>query len=222
MTMDTTMELDDFKSAWRTLDERLARHERINLELLRERKKETARRGLRPLAWGQALQFLLGIGLILLGVACWTRNTEITGLLATGIALHAFGVLTAVMAALTLALMASIDYAAPVLTIQKQMARLLRFYTLNAYLCGLPWWIMWVLVVVGFAGLGEVDPAAPTPAWISISLGIGLCGLLVTWLWSVWHGRRTTDDPHRACHDGGDSIRRGRRLLDDIARFEQE
>ena len=216
------MELDDFKTAWRTLDDRLARHERINLELLRERKVDTARRGLRPLAWGQWLQFLLGVALIVLGVACWTRNTDVPGLLAAGITLHAFGVLTAVMAGLTLALMAAIDYAAPVVTIQKQMARLLRFYTLNANLCGLPWWIMWLPVVVGFAGLGDVDRAAPTPAWITVSMAIGLCGLLATWAWGLWHARRTADGPHRACHDGGEGIRRGRRLLDEIADFERE
>ena len=220
--MDTTMELDDFKAAWRTLDERLSRHERINLELLRERKAEAARRGLRPLAWGQALQFLLGVGLIALGVACWTRNTDVPGLLASGIALHAFGALTAIMAGLTLGLMASVDYAAPVVTIQKQMARLQRFYTLNAYLCGLPWWIMWLLVVVGFAGLGEVDAAAPTPRWIAISFAIGLCGLLATWAWALWYERRAARDPYRPRHDGGDAIRRGRRLLADNARFERE
>ena len=49
---------------------------------------------------------------------------------------------------------------------------LLRFYTVNANVCGLPWWIMWVLVVVAFAGLGPVEPPAVTPAWIWISLAM--------------------------------------------------
>lgn len=220
-TMDIPMELDDFKAAWRTLDQRLARQQRIDLELLRERRTEAARRGLRPLAVSQVLQFLLGVGLIVLGVACWTRNTGTPGLLASGIALHAFGVVTTVMAGLTLALMGSIDYAAPVLTIQKQMGRLLRFQTLNSYLCGLPWWIMWLLVVVGFAGLDATAPVA-TPAWISASLAISLVGLLATWAFGMWQLRCIGQDPQRPRHDGADGIRRGQRLLQDIARFEQE
>ena len=68
--MDTTMELDDFKSAWQALDARLARHDRLQLELLREHRLHQARRNLRPLHVGLLLQLLLGIGLVALGVAC--------------------------------------------------------------------------------------------------------------------------------------------------------
>ena len=48
-------------------------------------------------------------------------------------------------------------------------ALLRRFHAINATVCGAPWWVMWVLVVVGFAGLGPVDPAAGTPAPPSLS-----------------------------------------------------
>ena len=216
------MELDELKATWEALDSRLARHDRINLELLKDKKLEKARSSLRPLFWGQLLQMLLGIGLILLGVACWTRNTGITGLFVTGILVHVFGVVTTAAAGITLGLMGNIDYSAPVLKIQKQMAMLLRFYTINANACGLPWWIMWVLVVVAFAGLGQVDPQAGTPTWIWISLVIGVAGLLGTWY--VWN-RRTPVQHSRedaSVADGGDGIRRSQRILDEIARFEKE
>lgn len=216
------MELDDLKTAWQALDARLARQHQLQFELLRERKLDTARKGLRGLVLGQWLQLLLGIGLILLGVACWTRNTDVPGLFATGVTLHAFGVLTAVLAALTLMLVATVDYAAPVTTIQRQLARLQRFYALNANLCGAPWWVMWVLVVVGFAGLGQVDQGTSTPAWVVASFWIGIAGTLATWGWTWRRGRRAEGDLGRNHGDGGDGIRRGRRLLDDIARFEQE
>lgn len=216
------MELDELKATWEALDNRLARHDRINLELLKDKKLEKARSSLRPLFWGQMLQMLLGIGLIALGVACWTRNTGISGLFVAGILVHVFGVITAAAAGITLGLMGSIDYSAPVLKIQKQMAMLLRFYTINASVCGLPWWIMWVLVVVAFAGLGRVDPQAGTPTWIWISLLIGVAGLLGTWY--VWN-RRTPAQHSREdfrVADGGDGIRRSQRFLDEIARFEEE
>jgi hypothetical protein len=65
--MDTTMELDDFKSAWQALDARLERHERLQLDLLRERRMDQARRNLRPLHIGLLFQALLGLGLVVLG-----------------------------------------------------------------------------------------------------------------------------------------------------------
>jgi hypothetical protein len=226
--MDTTMELDELKLAWRSLGEQLERQQDIQWQLLRERKLDRVRGHLRPLLWGQAAQLLLGIGLIVLGVSCWTRNVEVPGLLAAGLLLHAFGILTAVLAALTIVLAANLDTSAPVLAIQKQTARLLRVFVLNANLCGAPWWIMWLPVVVGFAGLGEVDPAAGTPAWIAISLGVGVAGLLGTWAWSARAMRRArglpvpADDAVRCIADGGDGIRRAQRMLDEIARFERD
>ena len=176
--MDTIMELDDLKQAWQTLDKRLEQQNALNLLLFKDRKLEKARSSLRPLFWGQVLQVLLGIGLIALGVACWTRNTDIPGLLASGILVHAFGVITTVAAGITLGLMATIDYSAPVLKIQKQFALLKQFYTLNGIVCGLPWWIMWVLVVVAVAGLGNHAPQDVTPLWIWLSLGVGAAGVL--------------------------------------------
>ncbi len=225
--MDTTMELDELKQAWQTLGHRLDRQETIQWQLLKERKLDRVRGHLRPLLWGQALQFALGVGLIVLGVACWTRNIHVPGLLAAGIIVHAFGVVTAVMAGLTVALAGSIDCSAPVLRIQKRMAQLLRLQTLNSSVCGLPWWVMWVLVVVAFSGLGEVDPAAGTPAWIALSLGVGVAGLLGTWAWAAWSGRRGRGSRlaaavDRSVADGSDGIRRGQRLLDEIAEFERE
>jgi hypothetical protein len=222
------MELDELKQAWQTLGRRLERQEAIQFQILKDRKLDRVRSNLRPLFWGQLLQFLLGIGLIALGVACWTRNTGVPGLLAAGILVHAFGAITAAMAGMTMALIGSIDYSAPVLRIQKRMGLLLRFHTWSAAVCGLPWWIMWLPVVVAFAGLGESDPSAEAPLWISISLGIGVAGLLGTWAWSIWSKRsgrsplRQTASEDWSVADGGDGIRHGQKLLDEIARFEQE
>ncbi|MEL1265141.1 hypothetical protein [Pseudoxanthomonas putridarboris] len=216
------MEPDDLKAAWRALGQRLERQEEIQWQLLRDRKLDKVRSSLRPLFWGQALQAVLGLCILLLGVACWTRNTDVPGLFATGILLHAFGVVTIVMASITMSLIASVDYAAPVMKIQKKFALLRRFYAINANVCGLPWWIMWVLVVVGFAGLGEVDPSAGTPVWISASLAIGVVGWLATMAAMYWQHRRRAVQGRQESLDESQSIRRGRRLLDEVARFERE
>lgn len=215
------MQPDELKSAWQSLDRQLQQHNRLNLQLLRDSRVDSARRGLRPLVFGQCLQMLLGIGLLLLGLACWQRNPGVPGLFATGIALHAFGVVTVVMAALTLMLTASIDYAAPVVAIQRQLARLQRFYWLNAQLCGAPWWVAWVLVVVAFAGLGKVDPGSATPTWISVSFWLGIGGMLATWAWPLLR-RGSPASATTPCADGADGIRRGRRLLEEVSQFERE
>jgi len=225
--MQNMIDIDDLRWAWERLGEQMERSESIQLQLLRETRLAGARRSLRGLYIGMTLQLLLGVGLVLLGVACWTRNVDVAGLLAAGVIVHAFGVLTAVMAGLVIALAGSIDYSAPVLRIQKRMALLLRLQTLNSNACGLPWWVMWILVVVAFAGLGEVEPGAGTPAWITLSLAIGVAGLLGTWAWSAWSRRsgrasRLAAAVDRTVADGTDGIRRGQRLLDEIARFERD
>lgn len=217
------MEHDDLKAAWQSLEARMARSDRVQLALLRETRMTRVRGHLRMLKLGHWLQCALGLGLIALGVACWTRNTDIPGLLAAGLALHAFGVLNILGATLTLVLAARVDYSAPVLMIQRQLAALLRAYALNSTVCGLPWWIMWLPVVVAFAGLGDVPRGAGTPAWIIWSLAISAVGLAATWRYGHRHRQRlprTGAEGPDNCGDGADGIRRSQRVLAEIAEFE--
>lgn len=222
--METLMDNDELKGAWQALERQMAEQARIGLELVREKKLDRTHGLLRPLFWGQVLQILLGLGLIVLGIACWKQNLDIPGLLATGVIVHAFGVVTVVAAGLTLGLMARIDYTAPVVHIQKQVAVLRRFYTLNGIVCGVPWWIAWVLVVVAFAGAGNPPSPGVTPLWIQWCLAIGVAGMLGTWLLH-WLAQRS---PHtrlaRFMRDtaAGSSLRRAQASLEEVARFEQE
>lgn len=215
------MELDELKSAWQSLDARLARQDRLQLALLRETRAGQARRNLRPLLFGMGLQAALGIGLVVLGVACWTRNTAVPGLLATGLVLHAAGLLHVAFAGIVAALATRVDYAAPVLSIQKRLRLLLRVQVLNSALCGAPWWILWVVVVIGFTGLAPTPPATTTPAWIWISLALGVVGTLVTWAWAARAAGRP-DSLHARIDDGTGGIRRTLHLLDDLERFERD
>ena len=214
------MELDELRTAWQALGRQLEHHDALQLRMYRSDRLDAARRGLRPLVWGQALQIAFGLALLLLGLACWTRNTDVPALLATGLILHAFGLLNIVLAALTIGLAASIDYGAPVLDIQRRLARLLRLFGINAKACGLPWWIMWVLVVVAVAGLQGLPPGTGTPGWITLSLGVGIAGLLATGAWA-WLRRAAAPDPATPRCDGGDGIRRSQRILADLDAFER-
>jgi hypothetical protein len=69
----------------------------------KEKRLHRAGGQLRPLAWMQSLQGLLGVGLIVLGVACWTANLHVPGLLLAGLLVHALGLAHVIFAGLTLA-----------------------------------------------------------------------------------------------------------------------
>lgn len=227
MQMESTMELDELKLAWQSLGRQLERQQDIQWQLLRDRKLDKVRGHLRPLVWWQVLQMLFGIGLIVLGVACWSRNTEVPGLFAAGIAVHVFGVANIILAAMTISRATGIDYAAPVVSIQKQIARLLQVYLLNGAVCGLSWWLMWLPVTIAFAGLGRVNLLQQAPSYIWSAIAVSVIGLAGT----GWYIRRSRNraaagpqapNASRNVGDGGDGIRRGQQLLDEIARFERD
>ena len=92
---------------------------------------------------------------------------------------------------------------------------------MNSNVCGLPWWILWVLVVVGVAGLSPRQPVGPTPTWIWISLGLGLLGMCATWIWSARAARRP-GGLHARIDDGTAGIRRNLQLFDDLREFERD
>ncbi len=222
------MELDELKQAWQSLGRQLERHDAIQFQLLRDSKLDRARRTLRPLYWGQAMQILLGVGMVVLGIACWSRNTDVPTLFATGIAVHAFGVVNIIMAGITMGLISSIDYNAPVVKIQKQNARLLQFYLLNGNVCGMSWWFMWLPITMAFAGLGRIDLAQQAPSYIWSGIVVSVVGLAGTWLLirrskkRAAAGAQPTATGRCTVGDGADGIRRSQHLLDEIARFEQE
>ena len=63
--MELTMELDDFKNAWQTLDRRLQQQNALNFQLLRSHRVDAMRRGFRPLVIGQAIGMLVGVAAML-------------------------------------------------------------------------------------------------------------------------------------------------------------
>lgn len=219
------MEPDELKAAWQALDRRLAYQDRIQTTLLRERRLDQARSSLRPLFWGQLLQVLLGVLLVLLGIACWKRNLHLPGYLIAGIVVHAYGVACIALAGITLVLIGTLDYSAPVLKIQKQLTTLRRFYAFGGLAVGLPWWIMWIVVVVAVAGAGAQPPQGSTPPWIWISLGIGLLGLLATWGFHRWAHADTKRARLAEWLDAaatGASLRKAQAWLDEVRAFERE
>lgn len=218
------MENDEVKAAWQTLARRIEHQDAINLRLLRESRLDKARGSLRPLFWGQLMQIGLGVGMVALGVACWTRNLHVPGYLLAGLVVHAYGIACIALAGITMGLIGTIDYSAPVLKIQKQLTLLRKFYAFGGMAVGLPWWIMWIVVVIAFAGLGGNVPRGDTPAWVWISLGVGVLGLLATWGVYRWSRRNGYEKLAKWLQDTatGASLRKAQALLDEVREFERE
>ncbi|MGA9333726.1 MAG: serine/threonine protein kinase [Rudaea sp.] len=222
--METIMELDDFKSAWQTLDQHLQRSNAINLQLFRERRLDKIQSSLRPLVWGLILQLLFGVGFVLLAAMLWMTPPHALPVIAAGVIVHAYGIVCIVMAGITLGQIHGIDYAMPVLEIQKQLAKVRRTYILGGMIVGLPWWFLWVPVLMVLLGLAGVNLYSHAPSVILIGSGVGAAGLLATWWFHRWS--RSPDRPRLArAMDAavtGRSLRRAQAQLEELKRFEQE
>jgi hypothetical protein len=224
MTMDTTMELDDFKAAWQSLDHRLQRQHELNLQVFRQGKLDRMRSGLRPLFWGQIVQTLWGLCFLALAVLLWRQTPDEVPIIVAGVIVHAYGVACIIMAGVTLGRMTNINYSAPVLDIQKQLAKLQETYILGGMIAGLPWWFLWVPVLMTLAGLEGANLYARVPSMIWFGAAIGAAGLLATWWFHRW-----SRDPRRprlaqAMEDGmtGASLRKAKAQLDELMQFERE
>lgn len=217
------MELDDMKLAWQTLDRRLDTQAALNLQMYRDGRLDKTRSGLRPLVWGQAIQMLIGACVAIWAGGFWTAHTDVPHLLIAGLLVHLYGIGMIAFGAVMQALIARIDYAAPVVTIQRQIAQLRKVYIRGGMLIGLPWWLFWMpFMMVFFMWAFGADIYANAPSVIMIGTAVGVVGLFLTWLLRRWAARRPNILKRLDDSAAGRSIKRAQSYLDEIARFEKE
>jgi hypothetical protein len=223
MNWSNAMELDDMKAAWQTLNQRLETQTALNLQLFKEGKLDRMRRGLRPLVWGQAIQIVFGALIALWGGSFWVQHLDVLHLLVAGVIVHAAGITMIVLGAVMESLIARIDYSAPVLTIQRQLAQLRKVYVRGGLAIGLPWWVLWVPFVIVFLKTefgADLFVNAPGVVWINIAAGF--VGMLLTWMFIRWAAKRPRLAKRLEDGAAGGSLNRAQSHLDEIARFEQE
>ncbi|MGO4223394.1 hypothetical protein AB4Y64_16245 [Lysobacter sp. TAF61] len=216
------MELDELKVAWQTLDRRLQQQTALNLQLLTETRIDKLRSRLRPLWFWQLLQLLTGVALTVLFARFWVANTDSPALLASGLLMHAWSVLLIISSVMELLLITRIDYAGPVLTIQKSLAQLRLWRTRVAPWLGLPFWLLWMpLVAIAFKQLFGVQMH---PVVYYVGIPIGVAGMLATVWFHFWAHRPQRRHIGEAIDAGsaGRSVARAQQCLDEIARFGQE
>ena len=217
------MELDDMKAAWLTLDRRLETQAAMNLQMYKEGKLDKARQGLRPLVWGQVLQMVLGGMISLWAVGFWTQHRDVRHLLIAGLLVHVYGISMIVLGAVMQVLIGRIDYAAPVLAIQRQLAQLRKVYVRGGLLIGLPWWLIYIpFMEVFFKSEFDADLYVNAPEFIGISIAIGIVGLVLTYVVYRWIAKRPSWAKRVEDSSAGRGLNQAQSYLDQITQFEKE
>src|SRR5450755_255194 len=216
------MELDDLKGAWKELGRQLERQNDLTLQNFRDRKLARAQASLRPLIFGQLAQIVFGIPFVVLGAIAWTSHLGGGVLLVAGLVVHLYGIASIVAAALVLAAIRRMDYAAPVVAIQTQLARLRRSYIASSLALGLSWWILWIpFALVAFYVAFHVNLYVHMrePIWWMVASGVA--GLLLSVWFLIWSRSATRQSLSKAVDDvaTGFSLRRARSHLDELTAF---
>lgn len=220
----TYSELDDLKSTWQTLSRNLERQHALTIHQLRETKLTRFRSGFRWLAIGQVVQIICGALLSLVSASFWINHLGVVHAMIYGISLHAYGVMLIIFAARDLFLIQRLDYAAPVLALQKQIADLRRWRVRTALWFGITGCFIWIpLMLAIFYSLGA-DVWLRNPevvGWFAVSGLVPAALLAGIVLWSRRPGKakfaKNLED-----NSVGRSVNRAQALLEEIAQFERE
>ncbi|MBS0201143.1 MAG: serine/threonine protein kinase [Proteobacteria bacterium] len=218
------MELDDIKTAWQSIDHRLQLDNALRLNDLRERTLDKTRRKLRPVFWGQIAQILFGLLFVLLATLLWRHGTTSIATILAGIVVHAYGLATIISAGVMLGRLHDIDNSAPILDIQKRLLRARTWYVRSGMIAGLPWWFLWVPILMTLVGLKGGNLYADAPSMVWIGLGVGAAGLLATWWFHRWSRNPRRPDFARKMDDTltGGSLRKALAQVEELRQFEQE
>ena len=219
------METDDLKRALALLDQRLDRQGLVQTLHAGKAERDRLNDGLDRLARGQSWTIIWGVVMCLLGVAAWRGSLQTApGVFVSGIVVHIFGVLTIAAGAVIEALIARIDYSDPVVVLQRRVAEAQRAHVIAGMVVGMPWCFLWVpFMIVLYTVLFGVDISASDPSLMLELTGMGILGMVVTWL--VYRWAKMTN--HAGLIHGFENVFRGGQMMrvqeriDTIAAFEQ-
>jgi hypothetical protein len=217
-----TTTLDDLKNAWNELSNKLERQNTLALHQLKENRLAHLRFGLRPLVLGQVAQLVIGITIAAFFGWFWFNHLAALPLLICGVLLQAYGIMFIAFAVRDLCLIRAIDYAAPVVQIQKQLAQLRAWHIRTGIWFGLAGSIVWLpaMLIALFGLKADLWLDKPQKVWwlilsalVCLALNYGLlllarspgkCGSALRRSWI------------------GNTVNRAQSMLDEIEQFERE
>lgn len=220
------MELDDLKQTLRAMEERLAHEGRLNLEARREQTRAGLQGGLWPLYATHAAEIVLGVVLALAVGPFWMSHLHEPQLAVAGVIVHVYAVAMIALGARMLALLVSVDFGAPVVTIQRRLALVRRAFIRSGLVVGLPWCVLWIpFGMLFFEMLGFDLYANFSRAWFLSNVAVSTAVMLVA-LWlcrGLWY--RPSDGAEARSLEaswGGKRLLRVQTFLDELAAFAKE
>jgi hypothetical protein len=219
------MELDDMKNAWLALDRRLERAEALNLATFRERRLDRLRASLRPMLIGRIVQIVAGALLALTFAPFWVEHLATPHLVVIGASLHLYALMMIIGGARDIYLIRRIDYAAPVVEIQRRLTELRAWLLKSAPVFGVAGCFIWVPFVLWvFMVLFDADIYAHAPEvvyWLLASSAVPLAVMLLVLHWVRQPGRsKWAAMLERSVVGSG--IYKAQRFLDEIGAFARE
>ena len=217
-------ELDDLKATWQTLNRNLERQHKLALHQFRESKLSRFRAGFRLLVAGQIFQIICGALLSLIAGSFWFDHLGVVHLMVYGMSLHVYGLMLIIFAARDLFLIKCLDYAAPVLALQKQLADLRAWHVQAALWFGVTGCFIWIpLLLMIFKRLGA-DVWVQHPdvvGWLLLSGVIPLVVMAGIIFWSRRPGKEKFASS-LVNSSVGRAVKRAEALLAEIESFERE
>jgi hypothetical protein len=237
MSSESLREFDEMKGAWQALDRRLEREHALNFARFKQDRMRSVRGTLRPLIAGQLAQAFLGALTFVWSAMFWVEHRATPHLVALGVLGQLYAIALTAFAVVELVAVSQIDYAAPVLAIQKRIAELRARRIRMAPYFVVTGCVMWIPVtIVVFHQLGGAERWADRPemvawsvwaaqpqvlAWLLANLVVvpALALLLLRWLRDPRRARlaKRVDDELV-----GRSVVRAESMLAEIAEFERE
>lgn len=220
----TYSDLDDLKSAWHTLSRNLERQHALTLHQFREIKRRRFRSGFRWLVIGQILQIICGLLLASFAARFWFNHLGVIHAMIYGISLHAYGVMLIIFAGRDLELIHRLDYSAPVLELQKQIADLRQWHVRTALWFGITGCLIWIPFLLAIAYSAGADIWLRDPGVVGWLVASGLVPAFLLVAVVLWSRRPGKVKLARILEESsvGRSVNRAQALVDEITQFERE
>ena len=166
------MEMDELQRAWGQLDARLVEQSRQLARYEHRDRMASVRARLRWLLLGQGVQLCAGVAIVLWAGGYWYDHRDQAHLVAYGLALHAYGLGFLIFAVTQLLLLASVDFQAAVLAVQRKLHQVARLRALSGRVMLAAGMVAWVpLFLVAMRGVGlDLWLRNPTVVWANLAV----------------------------------------------------
>jgi hypothetical protein len=224
--METHMDIEELKLAWQKLETQMQQQNDRHSALLRDNRVQQLRTGMLPLALSYFATMLLGmLGIFIISLD--KPSTPVTDVVwYCGMLSGSYCVSVVALAFVALLRYGQIDYAAPVVRIQEQLARLHKAHVQCGMFASASWLLLWlpfaVVIFFNFTGVDLTEHMPP--AFLIANIIVGAIGVGIAWRMYRWAMRSPGAPLATRIRDAltGATLRRAQAEVDALKRFAQD